>query len=56
MARNSKAVVGGLAGTWSGAGDREDRWSIPHTAMLVTVVSATLWALIVAGVRWLIGQ
>jgi hypothetical protein len=34
------------------AGD--DRWSAPQTAMLVTVVSAGLWALILLGVRWLI--
>jgi hypothetical protein len=34
------------------AGD--DRWSAPQTAMLVTVISAGLWALILLRVRWLI--
>ncbi len=33
----------------------DDRWSVPQTAMLVTVASAGLWALILFGVRWLLG-
>jgi hypothetical protein len=36
--------------------DADDgRWSVPQTAMFVTVASAGLWALILFGVRWLIG-
>jgi hypothetical protein len=38
------------------AQDAEDeRWSPPQTAMLVTLTSAGLWMLILAGARWLIG-
>ncbi len=33
----------------------DDRWSVPQTAMFVTVASAGLWALILLGARWLIG-
>jgi hypothetical protein len=33
----------------------DERWSPPQTAMFVTVVSAGLWTLILAGARWLIG-
>ncbi len=33
----------------------DDRWSMPQTAMFVTVASAGLWALILFGVRRLIG-
>ena len=33
----------------------EVRWSPPQTAMLVTVASAGLWALIFAAGSWLIG-
>jgi hypothetical protein len=33
----------------------DERWSVPQTAMFVTVASAGLWALILFGVRWLIG-
>lgn len=33
----------------------DDRWSPPRTAMFVVVTSASLWSLIFAGVRWLIG-
>jgi hypothetical protein len=40
----------------SAVGAAEDeRWSAPQTAMLVTLASAGLWALILAGARWLIG-
>lgn len=38
------------------ADDAEDgRWSLPRTAMFVTLASAGLWALILAAARWLIG-
>lgn len=33
----------------------DDRWPVPQTAMFVTVTSAGLWLVILAGVRWLIG-
>jgi hypothetical protein len=33
----------------------DERWSVPQTAMFVTVASGGLWALILLGVRWLIG-
>ncbi len=33
----------------------DDRWSVPQTAMFVTLASGGLWALILFGVRWLIG-
>jgi hypothetical protein len=32
----------------------DDRWPVPQTAMFVTVTSAGLWLVILAGVRWLI--
>jgi hypothetical protein len=36
--------------------DEDDgRWSTPQTAMFVTVTSAGLWALILWGLRWLLG-
>lgn len=31
------------------------RWSVPQTAMFVTVASAGLWTLILVGLRWLLG-
>jgi hypothetical protein len=37
-----------------GAAESE-RWSLPQAAMFVTLTSAGLWALIIAGARWLIG-
>ena len=55
MAEGSKVAARELTGTWSETGDREDRWPVPYTAMLVTVASACLWALIIAGVRWVVG-
>jgi hypothetical protein len=51
MAQSSKAAVREIADSWSEA---EDRWPVPYTAMLVTVASAGLWALVIAGVRWLV--
>jgi hypothetical protein len=33
----------------------DDHWSVPQTAMFVTVASAGLWTLILFGVRWLTG-
>lgn len=54
MAHSPKVAVRELADRWSGVENREDRWPVPYTAMLVTVSSACLWALIIAGVRWLI--
>jgi hypothetical protein len=36
------------------AGADDDRWPVPQTAMFVTVTSAGLWLVILAGVRWLI--
>jgi hypothetical protein len=33
----------------------DERWPVPQTAMLVTLASAGLWALILAAARWLIG-
>jgi len=38
-----------------GAAAEDERWSPPQSAMFVTLASAGLWALIVAGARWLIG-
>jgi hypothetical protein len=32
----------------------EDRWPVPRTVMLVTVLSAGLWLLIGATARWLL--
>ena len=55
MAQSSKVAVREAADSWSEAEDREDRWPVPYTAMLVTVTSACLWALLIAGARWLIG-
>jgi hypothetical protein len=55
MAQGSKVAARELAGGWSETEDREDRWPVPYTAMLVTVASAGLWALLIAGARWLIG-
>jgi len=37
------------------AAGEDERWSPPRTAMFVTLASAGLWALILAGARWLIG-
>ena len=34
----------------------DDRWSVPHTAMLVTLTSSGLWALILYGLRCLFGS
>jgi hypothetical protein len=39
----------------AGIGADDERWSVPQTAMFVTVASAGLWALILVGVRWLLG-
>ena len=40
----------------SAVGAAEDeRWSPPQAAMFVTLASTGLWALILAGARWLIG-
>jgi hypothetical protein len=39
----------------TGCTAEDERWSPPQTAMFVTVASASLWALIFAGARWLIG-
>jgi hypothetical protein len=33
----------------------QERWSAPRAAILVTGVSLALWAVILAGLRWLIG-
>jgi hypothetical protein len=47
------------AGTYralpAGIDGDDDRWSVPQTAMFVTVASVGLWALILVGVRWLLG-
>jgi hypothetical protein len=43
-----------VAASWDEEEDK-DRWPVPYAAMLVTASSAVLWALIVAGVRWLVG-
>ena len=51
MAQSSKVAVPEIADSWSEA---EDRWPVPYTAMLVTVTSACLWVLLIAGARWLI--
>ena len=32
----------------------DEHWSVPQTAMFVTLASGGLWALILFGVRWLI--
>jgi hypothetical protein len=50
MAQSSKVAVPEIADSWSEA---EGRWPVPYTAMLVTLTSACLWALLIAGVRWL---
>ena len=42
--------------TLTAAGDADGkRWPIPQTAMFVTLISAGLWAAILAAARWLIG-
>jgi hypothetical protein len=51
MAQGSKVAVPEIADSWSEA---EGRWPVPYTAMLVTVASAGLWGLLVAGARWLV--
>ena len=33
---------------------REERWPLPFSAALIVGSSAVLWALIIAGVRWLV--
>ena len=53
MTQSSKVAVPEIADSWSEA-EAEDRWPVPYTAMIVTVSSACLWALVIAGVRWLI--
>jgi hypothetical protein len=53
MAESSKASLYEVLSAADAAAD--ERWSPPRTAMLVTVASAGLWALILAGGRWLIG-
>jgi len=43
--------------TIPGDGAREDgadRWPVPYAAAFVVVSSAALWALIIAGGRWLL--
>ena len=53
MAESSKA---GTYQELAAAGARDqERWSPPQTVMLVTVLSAALWALIIAVGHWLIG-
>jgi hypothetical protein len=52
MAESTKADPYEVLAT---VGDGEDkRWSLPQAAMFVTLTSAGLWALIIAGARWLI--
>jgi hypothetical protein len=53
MAESSKAGTYQVMPAISSTDD--ERWSPPQTAMLVTVASAGLWALIFAAGRWLIG-
>ncbi len=33
---------------------REERWPLPSSAALVAGLSVVLWALIIAGARWLV--
>jgi hypothetical protein len=33
----------------------DERWPVPHAIMFITVVSVTLWLLIIMTARWLIG-
>jgi hypothetical protein len=53
MAESSKASTYEVLPALAAAED--ERWSPPQTAMFVTLASAGLWALILAGARWLIG-
>jgi len=53
MAESNKASPYEVLSAADQAGD--ERWSLPQAAMLVTVASAGLWALIFVGGRWLIG-
>ena len=33
----------------------DERWPVPYAIMCITVVSVTLWSLIIALTRWLVG-
>ena len=33
----------------------DERWPVPYAIMFITVVSVTLWSLIIAAASWLIG-
>jgi hypothetical protein len=33
----------------------DERWPVPYAILLVTVVSVTLWSLIIVVAEWLIG-
>lgn len=53
MAQSSNASPYEVPSALGAAAD--ERWSPPQTAMFVVLASAGLWALILAGARWLIG-
>ena len=52
MAQSSNASPLEVPSALGAAGN--ERWSPPQAAMFVVLVSAGLWALILAGARWLI--
>ena len=33
----------------------DERWPVPYAIVFITVVSATLWSLIIAAANWLVG-
>ncbi len=43
------------AGPYAAIEADDDHWTVPQTAMFVTLASGGSWALILFGVRWLIG-
>jgi hypothetical protein len=52
MAQSSNATPYEVPSALGAAGD--ERWSPPQAALFDLVASAGLWALILAGARWLI--
>lgn len=39
----------------SDEGRVDERWPVPYAMLFITVVSVTLWSLIIAAANWLIG-